>query len=80
MNQEVAVATDFSFVHFTDTHIMAGGAFDPNRFDTTASLRRVIEVLNVLEPQPAFAIIGGLLIVAGIFFALTVGESVTAET
>lgn len=37
----------------------------------------LIAAMNYIS---AFAIIGGLLIVAAIFFALTVGESVTAET
>jgi 3',5'-cyclic AMP phosphodiesterase CpdA len=50
---------DFSFVHFTDTHIMAGGT---HRVDTTACLQRVIAVLNALEPRPAFAVIGGDLV------------------
>jgi len=53
------VPTDFSFVHFTDTHIMAGGAWDNGQVDTSASLRRVIETINALEPAPAFAIVGG---------------------
>lgn len=48
---------DFSFVHFTDTHIMAVGSGE-----TSASLRQVIDVLNTLEPQPAFAVIGGDLV------------------
>jgi 3',5'-cyclic-AMP phosphodiesterase len=50
----------FSFVHFTDTHIMAGGTW--HDFDTTASLQRVIAVINALEPPPAFAVIGGDLV------------------
>ena len=48
-----AAQADFCFVHFTDTHIMAGGTL-PN-LDTRASLQRVIEVLTALEPRPAFA-------------------------
>ena len=50
---------DFSFVHFTDTHIMAGVAWDGGPVDTSATLRRVIETINALEPAPAFAIVGG---------------------
>lgn len=50
---------DFSFVHFTDTHIMAGGTWDNGQVDTSASLRRVIATINALEPAPAFAIVGG---------------------
>jgi Icc protein len=50
----------FSFVHFTDTHIMAGGTW--RDVDTTATLQRVIAVINALEPAPAFAVIGGDLV------------------
>src|SRR5262249_3639274 len=35
----------------------AGGTV--HHLDTSASLRRVIEVINALEPRPAFAVIGG---------------------
>ncbi|HEY5867587.1 MAG TPA: hypothetical protein VI542_18865 [Candidatus Tectomicrobia bacterium] len=55
-----ATQADFCFVHFTDTHIIAGGTL--HNFDTSASLQRVIAVLNVLEPRPAFAVIGGDLV------------------
>jgi 3',5'-cyclic AMP phosphodiesterase CpdA len=54
---------DFSFVHFTDTHIMVGevspSTTSARRADTQASLQRVIGVINTLEPRPAFAVIGG---------------------
>jgi predicted MPP superfamily phosphohydrolase len=56
----MAAQADFCFVHFTDTHIMAGGTL--RNLDTSASLQRVIEVLNALEPRPAFAVIGGDLV------------------
>lgn len=46
----------FRFVHFTDTHIIAG---DNGRYNTAATLQRVIEVITALEPRPAFAVIGG---------------------
>jgi 3',5'-cyclic AMP phosphodiesterase CpdA len=63
MTQSAAAQADFSLVHFTDTHIMANGPYTPStggwQVDTTASLQRVITVLNALEPKPAFAIIGG---------------------
>jgi 3',5'-cyclic AMP phosphodiesterase CpdA len=62
MEQSVAAQADFSFVHFTDTHIMAGGTYGEHRLDTTVCLRRVIAVLNVLEPRPVFAVIGGDLV------------------
>jgi len=48
---------DFSFVHFTDTHIMPGGTWQG--LDTAVSLRRVMGVIVTLEPKPAFAIVGG---------------------
>lgn len=51
---------DFSFVHFTDTHIMAGGTF--RGLDTALTLRRVVEVILALEPTPAFAVVGGDLV------------------
>ncbi len=58
-----ATQADFSFVHFTDTHIMDGGFYRPSvgdwHLDTTATLRRVIDVLCNLKPRPAFAVIGG---------------------
>src|SRR5262249_57105068 len=55
-----AAQADFCFVHFTDTHIMAGGTL--GHLDTSASLQRVIAVINALEPRPAFAVIGGDLV------------------
>jgi len=58
--ESTAAQADFCFVHFTDTHIMAGGTL-PN-LDTSASLQRVIEVLRAMEPHPAFAVIGGDLV------------------
>jgi 3',5'-cyclic-AMP phosphodiesterase len=53
-------AQEFSFAHFTDTHVVAGGT--PWGLDTTETLRRVIGVLNGLEPRPAFGVIGGDLV------------------
>jgi Icc protein len=51
------------FVHFTDTHIMAGGPWQPRagnfEFDTAASLRRVVSAITALDPAPAFAVLGG---------------------
>src|ERR1051326_8100008 len=57
---ETAAQADFCFVHFTDTHIMAGGTL--RDLDTSASLQRVITVINALEPRPAFAVVGGDLV------------------
>jgi 3',5'-cyclic AMP phosphodiesterase CpdA len=51
--------TDFSFVHFTDTHVMAGATYGPTQLDTAATLRQVVGVLNALEPRPAFGVVGG---------------------
>jgi 3',5'-cyclic-AMP phosphodiesterase len=50
---------DFTFVHLTDTHIMAGAPPWDGRVDTAACLRQVIAVINALEPRPAFAVVGG---------------------
>jgi 3',5'-cyclic AMP phosphodiesterase CpdA len=52
----------FRFVHLSDTHIMAGGAWQTRSgftFDTEASLRRVVEAIAALDPAPAFAVLGG---------------------
>jgi len=49
-----AAQADFCFGHLTDTHVMTGGTL--HRFDTSASLQRVIEVINALEPRLAFAL------------------------
>lgn len=53
---------DFSFVHFTDTHIMAGGTYGDQHLDTTACLQQVIDTINALQPLPAFAVVGGDLV------------------
>src|SRR2546429_3350495 len=53
----------FRFVHITDTHIMAGGAWRIRGtdvvFDTDASLCRVVDTVRRLQPAPAFAVLGG---------------------
>ena len=58
-----AGSADFSFVHFTDTHIMAGSTFagidGEWEIDTRVTLERVIRAINALETPPAFAVIGG---------------------
>ena len=63
MGDPTAAQADFSFVHLTDTHIMAGGTWRPRsadwEFDTAASLRQVVAAVNALEPRPAFAVLGG---------------------
>jgi 3',5'-cyclic-AMP phosphodiesterase len=55
--------TAFRFVHLTDTHIMVGGKWKARggdfEFDTEASLRRVVEAVRMLDPAPAFAVLGG---------------------
>lgn len=58
----MVAATGFSFVHFTDTHVMAGGTYGEFRLDTAETLRRVIATLGTLEPRPAFAVVGGDLV------------------
>jgi 3',5'-cyclic AMP phosphodiesterase CpdA len=50
-----------TFVHFSDTHIVRPGVCLRD-VDTIETLTRVIEAVNHLEPQPAFAIIGGDLV------------------
>jgi Icc protein len=53
---------NFTFVHFTDTHIMAGAKYTSAfgwQLDTQKTLERVIRSINTLDPQPQFAIIGG---------------------
>ena len=59
----LAEDADFTFVHFTDTHIMAGAPFRVStadwELDTQATLERVVRAINALETPPAFAIIGG---------------------
>lgn len=52
----------FSFVHLTDTHVMAGLAPGTTWGDPVESLRRVVRVVNALAPQPAFAVVGGDLV------------------
>ena len=54
-----AAQADFCFAHFTDTHIMAGGVHPSTQLDTEVCLRQVVDVLQTLEPQPAFAVVGG---------------------
>lgn len=52
----------FRFVHLTDTHIMAGGAWRTRSgftFDTEESLRSVVDAVRALDPAPAFAVLGG---------------------
>jgi len=59
----VSASGRLRFVHFTDTHIMAGGTWRPRsanfEFDTAASLRRVVAAIAALDPPPAFAVLGG---------------------
>jgi Icc protein len=62
MEKSPAAPADFCFVHFTDTHIMAGGVHPSTQVDTALCLRQVIDVLNALEPRPVFAVIGGDLV------------------
>ncbi|MGQ4809935.1 3',5'-cyclic adenosine monophosphate phosphodiesterase CpdA [Candidatus Entotheonellaceae bacterium PAL068K] len=62
MQTNLAAQADFYFVHFTDTHVMAGGVHPSTQLDTAASLRQVITVLKDLEPRPAFAVVGGDLV------------------
>ncbi|MCZ6874011.1 MAG: metallophosphoesterase [bacterium] len=58
-----AEEANFTFVHFTDTHMMAGATFTLSdsawEVDTQATLERVIRAINALQPQPVFVVIGG---------------------
>jgi 3',5'-cyclic AMP phosphodiesterase CpdA len=63
MTTHQAEHADFSFVHFTDTHIMVGkrtaNASPSSQIDTTKTLEQVIRAIHTLDPQPAFAVLGG---------------------
>jgi 3',5'-cyclic-AMP phosphodiesterase len=63
MAEESAAQADFSFVHFTDTHVIANATLRPPHgsyeLDTAATLQRVLDVIAAMQPQPAFAVIGG---------------------
>ncbi len=63
MTRHEAENADFSFVHFTDTHIMVGErAADSklnSQLDTAKTLEQVIRAINTLDPKPAFAVVGG---------------------
>lgn len=63
MAAERAAQADFSFVHFTDTHVIADAILRPPdgayELDTAATLQRVLDVIGAMQPQPAFAVIGG---------------------
>src|SRR5262245_21476963 len=72
----MAGGPDFSFVHFTDTHVMAGLTPGTVWGDTTASLRRVVRAINALHPRPAFAVVGGDLVSPDI---LAPGRRLTAR-
>lgn len=45
MERRSLAEADFSCVHFTDTHIMAGGTWAQGQIDMAVTLGRVIEVI-----------------------------------
>ncbi|MFC6641580.1 metallophosphoesterase family protein [Sulfitobacter profundi] len=48
------------FVHLTDLHISHPDLADPHlQSDTPATLRRVVAVINAMDPQPAFVVASG---------------------
>ena len=48
------------FVHLTDLHISHPDLADPHlQSDTPATLRRVVEVINAMDPQPDFVVASG---------------------
>jgi 3',5'-cyclic-AMP phosphodiesterase len=53
--------TELRFVHFTDTHVVKPGV-KLREVDTCASLGRVVDAANALDPRPAFVIVGGDLV------------------
>jgi len=55
------MSESLTFVHFSDTHIV-GPEVRLRDIDTMATLTRVIDVVNRLDPQPAFVVIGGDLV------------------
>jgi 3',5'-cyclic-AMP phosphodiesterase len=55
------MSDNLTFVHFSDTHIVRPGV-RLRDVDTIETLKRVVEAVNRLEPQPAFVIIGGDLV------------------
>lgn len=63
MTTHGAANADFSFVHFTDTHIMVGDSAASTKrswdVDTAKTLEQVIRAINTLDPKPAFAVLGG---------------------
>ncbi|PON14672.1 hypothetical protein C2W62_27825 [Candidatus Entotheonella serta] len=63
MTTHAAEHADFSFVHFTDMHIMvgerAGSSTMSSQMDTAKTLEQVIRAIRALDPKPAFAVLGG---------------------
>jgi Icc protein len=55
------MAESLTFVHFSDTHVIRPGV-RLRDVDTVETLTRVVEAVNQLTPQPAFAVIGGDLV------------------
>ncbi|UOA16392.1 MULTISPECIES: metallophosphoesterase family protein [Sulfitobacter] len=48
------------FIHLTDLHISHPDLNDPHlQSDTPATLRRVVEVINAMDPQPDFVVASG---------------------
>lgn len=49
-----------TFVHITDLHVNAPGTVDPGlRSDTTATLRKVVGIINAMSPLPDFVVASG---------------------
>jgi 3',5'-cyclic-AMP phosphodiesterase len=66
------MADDLRFVHFTDTHIVGPGV-QLREVDTCATLERVVDAVNGLDPRPAFVIVGGDLVSPDIAPDVTAG-------
>jgi 3',5'-cyclic AMP phosphodiesterase CpdA len=52
------MSDELRFVHCTDTHVIAPGV-RLRDVDTCASLARVVDAVNGLDPRPAFVVVGG---------------------
>lgn len=66
------------FVHITDTHVVAPGA-RLRDVDTCATLERVVDAINRLDPRPAFVVVGGDLVSPDLAPEVTGGEATDAD-
>jgi Icc protein len=74
----ITMPDDLTFVHITDTHIVAPGAW-LRGVDTCRTLERVVDAINRLEPRPAFVVVGGDLVSPDLAPDVTGGEATDAD-